>query len=65
MTCYFPSSLGIGGPASVAGASARQGTSPFLADRDIRIGMPDALTVPERGLAGRLRTASRARPGTS
>ena len=36
MTCYFPSSLGIGGPASVAGASARQGTSPFLADRDIR-----------------------------
>ncbi len=36
MTCYFLSSLGIGGPASVAGASARQGTSPFLADRDIR-----------------------------
>ena len=30
----WPSSFGDGGPATAAGASARQGTSPSFADRD-------------------------------
>ena len=32
----LPVVVGDGGPGTVAGASARQGTSPFLADRDIQ-----------------------------
>jgi len=52
MTCYFPFVVGDGGPATVAGASARQGTSPFLADRDIRARDPGSVTGPGQGPFG-------------